>query len=85
MRVIDVANKIAIYPGDAEVAEFLEDVHKYGAVAIVDESKKLLNIITVNDTSKYFHDRAYDLILLEDIRLTVTILKQLILIRTLEM
>jgi hypothetical protein len=67
MRVIDVAEKIALYREDAEVAEFFEDIQKSGAVAIVDKSDCLINIITVNDTSDYFHALAYDMILLEDI------------------
>jgi hypothetical protein len=67
MRVIDVAEKIARYREDAEVAEFFEDIQKSGAVAIVDKSDCLINIITVNDTSDYFHALAYDMILLEDI------------------
>lgn len=67
MRVIDAAEKIVTYKEDAEVAEFLDDIHKYGAVAIVDKSDRLVNIITVNDTSTYFHALAYDMILLEDI------------------
>jgi CBS domain-containing protein len=67
MRVIDVAERIALYREDAEVAEFFEDIQKSGAVAIVDKSDCLINIITVNDTSDYFHALAYDMILLEDI------------------
>ncbi|MBE2200518.1 MAG: DUF4268 domain-containing protein [Anaerolinea sp.] len=67
MRVIDVADRIALYREDAEVAEFFDNIQKSGAVAIVDKSDYLINIITVNDTSDYFHALAYDMILLEDI------------------
>ncbi|WP_420642163.1 DUF4268 domain-containing protein [Candidatus Leptofilum sp.] len=67
MRVIDVAEKIALYREDAEVAEFFEDIQRSGAVAVVDQEDCLINLITVNDTSDYFHALAYDMILLEDI------------------
>jgi CBS domain-containing protein len=67
MRVVDVAEKIAVYREDAEVAEFFDDIQESGAVAIVDRDGSLISIITVNDTSIYFHALAYDMILLEDI------------------
>lgn len=78
LRVKDAMAKIVEadeFRSDADLSELLERLGSKYAVLIVDGDRHLTGIITNYDTSEYFHRRAEDLMLIEDIE---TMLKEFI-------
>jgi len=71
LGVLPATRQVPIYRIDADLFEVLDGVRNASAVLIVDSRGCLIGIVTSYDTTDYFHRRAEDLMLVEDVELTL--------------
>ena len=71
LGVLPATRRVPIYRIDADLFEVLDGVRDASAVLIVDSKGCLIGIVTSYDTTDYFHRRAEDLMLVEDVELTL--------------
>ena len=56
---------------DDDIAEVLNILSESNSVPIVDKDGKLVGILTNYDTAEYYRQRAEDIMLAEDIEMTI--------------
>lgn len=71
LRVSHAINKVTPYYKDNDLSVLLKGLQDTNAIPIVDSDRHLEAIVTSYDTAEYFRRRAEDLMLAEDIELTL--------------
>lgn len=76
MRVFHAMTNVITYSPEEELLSLLDDLKDSYAVAVVDNDKRVIGIVTSYDTTEYFRRRGEDMMLVEDIE---TMLKEYVL------
>jgi CBS domain-containing protein len=63
--------KASAHRDEDDLSDLLRELHNTSAIPIVDGSRKVIAIVTNHDTAEYFRHRAADLMLAENIELTL--------------
>lgn len=76
MRVFHAMSDVVTYGPEEDLFGLLDDLKDAYAVAVVDNDKRVIGIVTSYDTTEYFRRRGEDMMLVEDIE---TMLKEYVL------
>lgn len=76
MRVFHAMTNVITYSPEEELLSLLDDLKDSYAVAVVDNNRRVIGIVTSYDTTEYFRRRGEDMMLIEDIE---TMLKEYVL------
>lgn len=71
LSVMHAIKRVPTYRTDADLFEVLDGIRDAATVLIVESTGRLRGIVTSYDTTDYFHRRAEDLMLVEDVELTL--------------
>jgi CBS domain-containing protein len=71
LTVADATIKTRSFDPDGDIAELLDGLRDQYAAVIVDGEGKILGVVTNFDASEYFRRRAEDMMLVEDIEMTI--------------
>lgn len=77
MRVFHAMAEVLTYGPEEDLFGLLDDLKNVYAVAVVDNNRRVIGIVTSYDTTEYFRRRGEDMMLVEDIE---TMLKEYVLV-----
>lgn len=71
INVSHATTKVKLYRKEDDLFDLLKGLQDMSAAPIVDKDGRLTNIVTSYDTAEYFRKRAEDIMLAEDIEITL--------------